>query len=372
MKAEAIRVAQVMGYMNGGGVEAVVMNYYRHIDRSRVQFDMIVCEGSSMVPLEEIKAMGGRVFIVPPYSHVAEFYKALRDLFAEHKWTIVHSHMNALSVIPLGAAKAAGVPVRIAHSHSTSGKGEWVKNVAKTLLKTQANRYPTLRFACSRFAGEWLFGRKADFEVVYNAIDLKSFSFNEKVRAKARTNLGLVDGQFVVGHVGRFMAQKNHGFIIEAFEQVAKRRDDAILLLVGTGEAESSIERNVAERGLSDRVRFLGQRADMPEIYGAFDAFILPSLYEGLCLVGVEAQKSGLPCIFSNAITREVDVTGESLFLPIEDSAVWAEAICNLAPKSNVERSAVNDALFANYDIEKQGAWLTETYSNLSMEVGEK
>ena len=124
MKTEPIRVAQVMGYMNGGGVEAVVMNYYRHIDRSRVQFDMIVCEGSSMIPLDEIKAMGGRVFIVPPYSHVAEFCKALRDLFVEHKWTIVHSHMNALSVIPLGAAKAAGVPVRIAHSHSTSGKGE--------------------------------------------------------------------------------------------------------------------------------------------------------------------------------------------------------------------------------------------------------
>ena len=258
--------------------------------------------------------------------------------------------------------------MRIAHSHSTSGKGEYAKNVVKALLKTQANRYPTERFACSGFAGEWLFGGDADFELVYNAIDLRRFSFNAEARAKARADLGLVDGQFAVGHVGRFMAQKNHAFLIDAFEQVARRREDAVLLLVGTGEAEASVERVVAEHGLSGRVRFLGQRADMPDIYAAFDAFVLPSLYEGLCLVGVEAQRSGLPCLLSDTITREVDLTGKCRFLPIDSPALWAEGICSLEAKTNVERAAVENAVFADYDIVYQGSWLTEKYLNLLRE----
>ncbi len=366
---DPIRVAQIMGYMNGGGVESVVMNYYRHIDRSRVQFDLVVCDGSSMVPYDEVESLGGHVFMVPPYSEVAAYRKGIMRLFREHGWAIVHSHMNALSVFPLSAAKSVGVPVRIAHSHSTAGKGEYAKNAAKALLKTQANRYPTHRFACSRYAGEWLFGKGADFEVVYNAIDLNRFSFNAEARAKARADLGLVGGQFAVGHVGRFMAQKNHGFLIDVFEQVAKRREDAVLLLVGTGEAEACVESSVAERGLSDRVRFLGQRTDMPDIYAAFDAFVLPSLYEGLCLVGVEAQRSGLPCLLSDAITREVDVTGECRFFPIDDPGVWADAICGLVPRGDVERAAVDDALFSNYDIEKQGTWLTEKYLKLYEET---
>ena len=153
-----IRVAQIMGYMDGGGVEQVVMNYYRHIDRSRVQFDFLVCEGSGMVPSDEIEALGGRVFMVPGYRRLPRYMAELERLFREERWPIVHSHVNALSVFPLRAAKKAGVPVRIAHSHSTAGKGEPVKNAAKAVLKCFANVYPTHRMACSRYAGEWLFG----------------------------------------------------------------------------------------------------------------------------------------------------------------------------------------------------------------------
>ena len=167
-----IRVAQIVGKMNGGGVEAVVMNYYRHIDRSKVQFDFLVDSDSTLIPREEIESLGGRVFEVPPYQHVVEYQRELQRLFKQEGWKIVHSHINALSVFPLRAAKKAGVPVRIAHSHSTSGKGEYAKNTLKAVLKTQSNRYPTHRFACSKFAGEWLFGNAAEFDVVYNAIDL--------------------------------------------------------------------------------------------------------------------------------------------------------------------------------------------------------
>ena len=363
-----IRVVHVIGKMIGGGVEQVAMNYYSHVDHARVQFDFIITDDSTVVVENKkiIEALGGRLFVVPAYQRLRTFEDSLYALFIEHpEWRIVHSHMNSLSVFVLKQAKRAGIPVRIAHSHSTSGKGEYAKNAVKALLKTQANRYPTERFACSRYAGEWLFGKGADFEVVYNAIDLRRFSFSAEARAKARADLGLVGGQFAVGHVGRFMAQKNHAFLIDAFEQVARRREDAVLLLVGTGEAEACVESSVAERGLSGRVRFLGQRTDMPDMYAAFDAFVLPSLYEGLGLVGVEAQRSGLPCLLSDAITREVDVTGECVFLPIDDTAVWADAICGLEGRSDADRSAVDDAAFDDYDIERRGAWLTEKYLDL-------
>lgn len=363
-----IRVVHVIGKMIGGGVEQVAMNYYSHVDHARVQFDFIITDDSTVVDENKkiIEALGGRLFVVPAYRRLRTFEDSLYALFAEHpEWRIVHSHMNSLSVFVLKQAKRAGIPVRIAHSHSTSGKGEYAKNAVKALLKTQANRYPTERFACSRYAGEWLFGKGRGFEVVYNAIDLRRFSFNAEARAKARADLGLVGGQFAVGHVGRFMAQKNHVFLIDAFEQVARRREDAVLLLVGTGEAEACVESSVVERGLSGRVRFLGQRTDMPDMYAAFDAFVLPSLYEGLGLVGVEAQRSGLPCLLSDAITREVDVTGECRFLPIDDPTVWADSICGLGARSDGERSAVDDAAFDDYDIERRGAWLTEKYLDL-------
>lgn len=309
---EPVRVAQVVGKMVGGGVEAVVMNYYRHIDRGKVQFDFLVDSDSTLVPRDEIESLGGRVFEIPPYQHVAEYQRELQRLFKQEGWKIVHSHINALSVFPLRAAKKAGVPVRIAHSHSTSGKGEYAKNALKAVLKTQSNRYPTHRFACSQFAGEWLFGKAAHFEVVYNAIDLDRFRFNAEARAQARADLGLVGNQFAIGHVGRFTAQKNHAFLIDVFTEVAKRRDDAVLLLVG-----------------------------------------------------VEAQVSGLPCLLSDAITREVDVTGECKFLPINNPAVWADVINSLSPCSYESRSSISSELFVDYDIDTQGNRLTRKYLDL-------
>lgn len=364
--ASPIRVAQIVGKMNGGGVEAVVMNYYRHIDRSKVQFDFLVDADSTLVPREEIESLGGRVFEIPPYQHVVEYQRELQRLFKQEGWKIVHSHINALSVFPLRAAKKAGVPVRIAHSHSTSGKGEYAKNVLKAVLKTQSNRYPTHCFACSRFAGEWLFGKDANFEVVYNAIDLKSFRFNAEAREQARADLGLVGGQFVIGHVGRFMAQKNHPFLIDVFAEVAKRCDDAVLLLVGSGEDEDSIKALVDEHGLSDCVKFLGQRNDVNRLYQAFDVFVLPSLYEGLGLVGVEAQVSGLPCLLSDVIPREVDVTGECTFLPIDTPVEWADAICSLSKKSYEGRKSTSLDSFANYSIDQQADWLSRRYLQLA------
>lgn len=372
--SEPIRVCEVVGPMIGGGVEAVVMNYYRHLDHSKVQCDFIITDDSTVVDANrrEIEALGGRLYVVPTYHKLPAFESALYELFTSHpEWKIVHSHMNALSVFVLSQAKKAGVPVRIAHSHSTWGKGETKKNVAKAVLRPLANKYPTARLACSRAAGEWLFGKDIPFEIMYNAIDLDRFWFSETARTQARAGLGLVGNEFVIGHVGRFMPQKNHQFLLEVFEQVAKRRDDAVLVLVGTGEAEDLAESWVAERGLSDRVKFLGQREDANRLYQAFDAFALPSLYEGLGLVGVEAQAAGLPCLLSDRITREVDVTGTCEFLPIDDQKVWADALCALEPRTGSERADIDCGDFANYDIVRQGQWLTNKYLKLCGEASE-
>lgn len=363
--SEPIRVAHVVGKMVGGGVEQVVMNYYRHIDRSRVQFDFLVDADSTLVPKDEIESLGGRAFVIPPYQHLIAHQRHLVKLFREQGWPIVHSHINALSVFPLRAAKKAGVPVRIAHSHSTAGKGEHTKNAVKAMLKRFSNVYPTHRFACSRYAGEWLFGEGVDFEVVYNAVDLQHFSFSAETRAHTRADLGLTDSQFVVGHVGRFTPQKNHQFLIDVFAEVASRHYDAMLLLVGAGETKELVENLAVKRGISDRVRFLGQRSDVCNLYQAFDAFVLPSLYEGLCLVGIEAQRSGLPCFLSDAITREVNVTGEVNFLPIDNPKDWANALDEVYPS---RRMAVSDKDFDDYDIGHAAQKLTARYLRLRQE----
>lgn len=358
-----IRVAHVMGKMVGGGVEQVVMNYYRHIDRSCVQFDFLVDADSTFVPREEIESLGGRVFEIPPYQHVFAYQRELVTLFREQGWKIVHSHINALSVFSLRAAKEANVPVRIAHSHSTAGKGEHVKNALKAILRTQSNRYPTHRMSCSRYAGEWLFGKKADFEVIHNAIDLSRFVFNKELRAEVRAGLGIADDQLLIGHVGRFMPQKNHRFLIEVFSEVVRRRDDALLMLIGTGEDESKAKAWVSEYGVVNRVMFLGQRNDVDRLYQAFDVFVLPSLYEGLPLVSVEAQISGLPCFLSDRITREVDVTGSVCFLPIEDPFMWADHLCSTCSTKRVD---VDKRDFIEYDIFTEAKKLEDKYINLA------
>lgn len=362
-----IRVAHVMGKMVGGGVEQVVMNYYRHIDRSRVQFDFLVDSDSTLVPRGEIELLGGRVFMIPPYQSVVAYQRVLITLFKEQGWRIVHSHINALSVFPLRAAKAAGVSVRIAHSHSASGRGEHAKNAIKWVLRRFANVYPTHRMACSRYAGEWLFGRGVGFDVLYNAIDLDRFQFDAEVRLATRAELGLTGDSFVILHVGRFMPQKNHRFLIEAFAEVARRRADAVLLLVGTGEARALVEDWVAERGLIDRVVLLGQRQDVERLYMAADVFCLPSLYEGLGMVAVEAQATGLPCLLSDRVPREVGITGAVRFLNISNHGQWVDSICSLPCN---ERIAVKRDDFCNYDIYKSAKKLNDYYSLLSVNNG--
>ncbi|MBQ9389337.1 MAG: glycosyltransferase family 1 protein, partial [Synergistaceae bacterium] len=284
-----VRIAHVIGKMRNGGVEAVVMNYYRNIDRTKIQYDFIIDSDSSNPKLQdEIESLGGRVITVPPYQKPIAYHKALYKLFRENNYLLVYSHLNTLSVFPLFAAWRAGVPIRVAHNHSTAGKGEFKRNLMKYILRPFAKVFPTHLCACSSYAGRWIFGDKAmasgRVKVWNNAIETERFAYNESVRNETRKYLKLTD-KFVVGHAGRFMTQKNHDFLIDIFAEIHRRRSDSVLLLAGDGPLMDEITAKVMRLGLNDCVIFLGSVNDMERYYQAMDVFILPSLYEGLPVV---------------------------------------------------------------------------------------
>ena len=202
MGSKPIRIAQMMTDMNFGGVEMVVMNYYRNIDRTKVQFDFFALEGSTIPQKEEIESLGGRVFVVPKYTHLKKYEKEIQRLFKENNYKIVHSHMNTLAVFSLYGAKKAGVPNRILHNHSTAGKGETKKNIMKYMLRPFAKIYPTKLCACSKYAGKWIYGKNTKFRVFNNAIDLEKYKFDPIRREELRKTLGIQDKK-VIGHIGR-------------------------------------------------------------------------------------------------------------------------------------------------------------------------
>ena len=369
MKEEPIRVAQIIGKWLGGGVESVVMNYYRNIDRTKIQFDFLCSEESTDIPYEEIESLGGKVIIVPSYSKVFKYQKELQKILKESAYQIVHSHISTMSIFPLRAAKKVGIPVRIAHSHSTTNKKEKKKNIMKQILKHFSRVYANNYFCCSELAGRWLFGDKAyDQGKVYllnNAIDLTKFTFSKEVRKEKRKELEIEDEVLVIGHIGRFVKQKNHDFLIDIFNKIHNKKKNSILLLAGQGPLKTKIELKVKELNLSDSVKFLGQRDDVNELYQAFDILLLPSLYEGLPVVGIEAQATGLLCVLSDEMTKETKVLETTQFLSLsESSESWSKSV--LDTYSKYERKSTTKEITKNgFNIKEEANKLEKLYSKL-------
>ena len=372
---EPIRVASVIGRYIGGGVEAVTINYYRNIDKNKVQLDFICDEDSTNIPYEEIEKMGGKVIIIPSYSKPFKYHKALKSVLKEGNYKIIHSNINTLSVFSLFAAKCAGVPVRIAHSHSTTNKKEKKKNLMKQVLRPFSRVFATDYMCCSELAGRWLFGNKeydkGNVYLLNNAIDLDKFKYNESLRKKKRKELGIKDDTLVIGHIGRFVAQKNHGFLIDIFNDIHKKNNNSILLLAGQGPLMEDIKNKVKELNLWDSVKFLGQRNDANELYQAFDVFLLPSLYEGLPVVGVEAQAAGLLCYLSDDMTKETKVLDITKFMSLNNTPEeWANNILDDVKKyKRIDTSKEMTA--KNFNIKEEAKKLEEYYLNLYNNGGE-
>lgn len=372
---EPIRVASVIGRYIGGGVEAVTINYYRNIDKNKVQLDFICDEDSTNIPYEEIERMGGKVIIIPSYSKPFKYHKALKRVLKEGNYKIIHSNINTLSVFSLFAAKCAGVPVRIAHSHSTTNKKEKKKNLMKQILRPFSKVFATDYMCCSELAGRWLFGNKeydkGNVYLLNNAIDLDKFKYNESLRKKKRKELGIKDDTLVIGHIGRFVAQKNHDFLIDIFNEIHKKNNNSILLLAGQGPLMEDIKNKVKELNLEDSVKFLGQRNDANELYQAFDVFLLPSLYEGLPVVGVEAQAAGLLCYLSDDMTKETKVLDITKFMSLNNTPEeWANNILDDVKKyKRIDTSKEMTA--KNFNIKEEAKKLEEYYLNLYNNGGE-
>lgn len=370
MENKKIKVAEIIGKWVGGGLEQVVFNYTSRLDKNKFQIDYIIDEDSLFIPTEEIEKAGINIIIVPPYQKIFDYQKSLIKIFKENQYDIVHSHENALSIFPLRAAKKAGIKVRIAHSHSTTNQKEKKKNALKQILRPFSKIYATDYMACSELAGRWLFGDKTfDQGKVYilnNAIDLSKFKYNEEVRKNKRKELEIDDDTFVIGHIGRFVQQKNHTFLIDVFNEVQKKKANAKLILVGQGPLKDEIENKVKNLNLENKVVFLGQREDVDELYQAFDCFVLPSLYEGLGMVLIEAQASGLPCIASTEIPDIARVTEKLKFVRLDENIdYWKNSILKLSDLKNRKEDQLQDIQNRVYNIEKEVEKLEILYKDL-------
>ena len=301
-----IRVLQIVPNMQQGGLENFIMNIYRNIDRQKVQFDFLVHYHRRQFFDDEIEKLGGMIyrFSLRDDNNIIKYIIELNKFYKKHKeYKVIHCHMSSIGFINFLIAKKNGIKIRIAHSHNSS-TDKTIKGRIKRIMMLPYKYVSTLNYACSNDAGKYLYGNKK-FEVIPNAIDTKNFEYNESFRKEIRDKLKL-GNKLVIGNVGRFNLQKNHFFLIDIFYNIYNINKNAVLLLVGKGELENTIKEKVNKLGLEKCVYFLGIRSDINKIYQGMDIFLMPSLFEGLPLTGIEAQMSKLKCFFSDNITKEV------------------------------------------------------------------
>ncbi len=363
-----MRVLQAVVANDKGGLTGYVCQNYRFIDKDKVQFDFITYD--EILDFEdEFTKLGAKFYRFPRANHIFNYYRQFKAIQKEMNYSTIHFHMSYANIVPLCIAKLVGIKNIIMHSHSTeidSGNifVRTLKNIfhsiCKNLLGILANQY----LACSTDAALWMFPsdviKNKKYILCKNAIEVSKFNFDESLRLKKRKELFIEDEEHVVGHVGRFTYQKNHEFIIDVFEQLVKINDHVKLILIGDGPLKSIVEKRVNDLKLTDKIVFLGQRSDVPQLLQVMDCFILPSNFEGLPIVGIEAQAAGLPCFFSDGITKEVGVTSIAKFLPINDVELWATALtgCKLQCRERYSQ-IVNEA---GYDIKEEIKKIEDVY----------
>ncbi|QHQ63611.1 glycosyltransferase [Anaerocolumna sedimenticola] len=360
--------------MDRAGIETMLMNYYRHIDRDKIQFDFLCNKTKPGAYDDEIKNMGGKIYRTSGLNPAKypKYLAYMKNLFAENpEYRIVEAHNGALGVYTLHAAKVNHIPVRIFHAHGASITKDWklpIKLFCKSRLKANINH----NFTCGIAAAECYFGKRVvddgDYELIPNAIEVEHFVFNADIRKYLREKYKL-QNKNVIGHVGRFMTQKNHSFLLEVFKQLSEKDNQAYLVLLGDGELMESMKQKARELDIVEKVLFVGNVGNANEWYQAFDVFVLPSIWEGLPVVGVEAQTADLPCVFSDCVTKEIGFSDKAQFVPLKaPMSGWVEALQSAL--SMKERSD-NSALIRekNYDIKNEAIKLQNRYLKLAEET---
>lgn len=361
-----IRVAIVAGPVHSGGKKNLMMEYYRHIDRNKVQMDFICNSDSNSIPKEEIESLGGRVFLVPPFSQLVAHVKALDKLFAQEKWEVLHAYDSMMNIFPLWAAKKHGTKVRISESLSMAAKGEW-KTYVKYMLRPLSHLYATHFMSCGIDCGVFQFGQKAYDEgkiaVFKTVINTEANAYDPELREKTRKQFGW-ENKRVYGFIGRFVPQKNPIFLMDICGAIARKQPEAHFAFIGFGELEEQMWKRADELGSRDKVEYLGRREDIKQFYNAFDAFLLPSRYEGLPVVGLESQSCGLPIFFSTEITPEAKACDMAEFISLDTPMdQWADMIINKVNKNiNERRSYVAEVKAAGFDSHSEAQRMQKFY----------
>ena len=335
-----IRIVHNIASLHLGGSQAFVMNMYRNIDRSKVQFDFVVTPETKEGFYDEITNLGGKIFSCPRYkgtNHI-QYNKWWDDFFNEHpEYKVIHGHVRSTASIYLKIAKRHGL-VTIAHSHSTSN-GNGISAIVKRIMQLPIRKQADYLFACSDKAGKWLYGEKAitqqNYYMIPNGVDLKRFRFDVNKRNQMRMTLGIKEDMMILGHIGRLSTPKNHKFLLNVFNQYHKINSNSKLLLVGDGELFDSIKQHINKLDINDAVIMTGSKQNTEDYYQIMDIFLFPSLWEGLPVSVVEAQANGLQCIISDVITHDVDLTALIQYLPL-DEKLWLGAIAEAHKKKRI------------------------------------
>lgn len=364
-----LNVLHIAPGIDGGGVGGVIYNYLSHMDLKDMHVEVVVRDyGHRQFLHDRFDELGISVhYIVQRKKNLKKHFEEISKIIRDGKFDIVHCHDQNWSIIYLKIAEKMGVPVRIAHSHLTVQTSDRIKIAISNLFTTSLKKTATGYFACGKAAGVYMWGSEiansSKLYVMRNAVDAQRFQFSDSIRDEYRKKFGFGD-KTVIGHIGRFNEQKNHLFLINIFKEYLNIDSTAVLILIGIGELEQQIRELVIKNEMQNNVIFLGQREDVRELYNAFDVFVLPSLYEGLPVVGVEAQANGLPCVFSDTISNEVVILPNTKVLKLSDSAqMWAHVIRNLANrKQNDRRDAIDLINAAGYNIEVEAEKLRKYY----------
>ena len=351
-----IRVLHVVTVMDVGGIETTIMNYMRHLDPTKVKFDFLVHRTTKGYFDDEIKKLGGTIHQAPSFSfkNIPVYSKFVDQFFKDHDYDIVHSHLDSLSYFPLKGAMNNDVKVRIAHSH-VNGFDRNITYPIRQVFKKMIPQSATHFMACSQSAGEFMFGTR-DFDILLNPIDINKFQFNLEKRNLLRDELNIGD-KILIGHVGRFDTAKNHKFILELAD--ALPNDQYHFILLGAGVLKDEIIQSAQDMNISN-MTFLGIKDNVYEYLSAMDIFILPSFYEGLGIVAIEAQVSGLPAIISEGVSPSVAITSRVKSVPL-NKGEWFDAITST---QLTDRLVMNQAI-KEYDVDVNSTKLLHTYSKL-------
>ena len=373
-----IKVLHSVSNMDRAGIETMLMNYYRHIDKNKVQF-VFLCNKSKIGAYnDEIIKMGGKIYVSPGYNplKIFQYGKLVKRILLENpEIKIVHAHNGPLQFFALYFAKKYGIKIRISHAHSTkvpySNKYFDLGNLYKRFLKSKLKRVANYYWGCGLEAVRFYYGKKVvknkNYEIIRNAVDTSLFSFKSDVRIEERKKLNISEDCFVIGHIGRFNIVKNQSFLLKVFKEVLNIEKNSKLLFIGDGELEDKVKNEAKKLGIDNSVIFAGNVKDAYNKYQIMDVFVLPSIFEGLPVVGVEAQANGLYCVFSDSVSHEVDITGNTTFLSLnEDYKTWAKALLN---KKERDKDAIKKIEINGYSIAKESKKLEEKYLDLVKKI---